>query len=168
MFRSKELMRGGIRLFKEGDDWVRKLPYGVIKYGEAPGYIGPTISAHGYIVLERVGGGEYRVSGGRDYDAVLHIIENFLSSRTCDAGLEVEVVKGEGYAWCDSTSTRIDSVAACLIIAKPGTILEISKDTGPYRGECDTIIERKQILFDEEKKEVTLRDYEDVAVDEIV
>ncbi len=168
MFHSKELMRGGIRLFKEGDDWVRRLPYGVIKYGKAPGYIGSTISANGYIVLERAGSGEYRVTGGRDYDAMLHIIENYVHSRTCSAGLEVKVVKGEGYAWCDSTSTRIDSIAACLVIAKPGTVLEISKDTGPYRGECDTIVEKKQILFDEEKKEVVLMDYEDVEENEIV
>jgi len=153
MFRSIEVVRGSVKLVKEGNMWVGRLPYGGIEYKTLLGI--PGISAiYGYVVVEKESGNSYRVTDNKEYDAILYIIKNRVHSRTCDAGLDVKVVKGEGYIWCDSTSTTLDSVAACLVIAKPSTFLEIAEDTGPYRGECDTIVECRQILFDEEKKKI--------------
>lgn len=166
MFRSVERMRGGIRLFKEGDIWIRRLPYATIEYKtilDRPG-----ITPYGYIVLERTENGDYRVTSKKEFDAILRTIEHSVHSRTCNADLRVEIVKGEGHVWCDSTSTTLDSVAACLVIAKPGSVLEITKETGPYRGECDTIVEKKQLVFDKEQRKTVLRDYEDVEENEIV
>ena len=148
-FKSKELIRGGVRLFREEKGiWRRKLPYGLVSYYEK----NDEISTLGYVVLEKFSENEYKISNSRDFDAILLVFENDFYTRTCSASIDIEILKGEGYVDSATTYTAVQSLGVAIALVKPGTVIRVRKGQGEYRGECWTETETYVVRKDEKDK----------------
>jgi len=123
------------------------------KIKELKGY---DIRAKGFLVFERISENEWKLTKEKP-EAWIYLKSYSLHSRTCCA--RYEVVSSDAFdVKTFMTSTTLDSVATLICIAPYPTFkLYYKYESGPYRGDCETI---------EVKKKITLKDMKSETIEE--